>query len=434
MSQQNPRRLGRAKKAAALVPLAALSAAWTVNVLAAGEGTASASSDTSSSASSPAVRLPGGETLPPATVLKDPATVGTPATDLSPSRSESIVASADASGIPAAALAAYQRAATVMDQAAPSCHLDWQLLGAIGRIESDHGRADGNTLTDTGISRPGIFGPVLNGRNGVSLVRDTDGGALDGSSTYDRAVGPMQFLPSTWQNVAVDADGDGKRDPQDINDAALAAGVYLCSGGADLGTVAGQKQAVYRYNHSDSYVTTVLGVARAYRAGDYTAVPNSTMTSDYVFAPLVPTPTKASKPAHHTASQQASSGGSGPATTTSSTAPSTPSTPAAPKPTPTPSNPAAPITKVTKPVEQAAASTAQLVQVCTTALAAKGVKDPASAVPKALQECVQQLTGDTLPEAQKDVTGVVAGLAGLIQSLLGGVTSGVGGLLGGGGQ
>ena len=50
----------------------------------------------------------------------------------------------------------------------------------------------------------------------------------------------MQFIPSTWAVVGVDADGDGERNPQDIDDAALAAAVYLCSGNEDLSTDAGR--------------------------------------------------------------------------------------------------------------------------------------------------------------------------------------------------
>ena len=49
----------------------------------------------------------------------------------------------------------------------------------------------------------------------------------------------MQFIPSTWQVVKVDADGDNKRNPQDIDDAALATAVYLCSGKDNLATRAG---------------------------------------------------------------------------------------------------------------------------------------------------------------------------------------------------
>ena len=69
------------------------------------------------------------------------------------------MSTASASGIPAVALAAYQRAATVIDAADRSCHMPWQLVAAIGRVESDHGRSGGNVLTDQGIAKPGIFGP-----------------------------------------------------------------------------------------------------------------------------------------------------------------------------------------------------------------------------------------------------------------------------------
>ena len=49
-------------------------------------------------------------------------------------------ASESANGIPAAALTAYQRTEAVLAQADPACHLPWELVAAIGRVESDHGR------------------------------------------------------------------------------------------------------------------------------------------------------------------------------------------------------------------------------------------------------------------------------------------------------
>ncbi len=96
----------------------------------------------------------------------------------------------------------------------------------------------------------------------------------------------MQFIPSTWSVVGVDADGDGKRNPQDIDDAALATAVYLCSGDDDLSSTAGQRAAVYRYNHSQSYVDLVLRIAAAYTDGDFTSAPNGTTSAGY----LVPAP------------------------------------------------------------------------------------------------------------------------------------------------
>jgi hypothetical protein len=89
----------------------------------------------------------------------------------------------------------------------------------------------------------------------------------------------MQFIPSTWAIVGVDADNDGQRNPQDVYDAALASAVYLCSGPDDLSTGAGQRSAVFRYNHSQKYVALVLAIEHAYQRGDFSAVPNGTTSS-----------------------------------------------------------------------------------------------------------------------------------------------------------
>src|SRR5687768_15541285 len=117
--------------------------------------------------------------------------------------------------IPATALAAYQRAASVMEQVDESCGLSWTLLAAIGRVESNHGRYAGGHLRADGTTSPKIRGVALDGRGPVAMIRDTDAGLLDGDAVWDRAVGPMQFLPSTWSVVGVDADGDGVRSADD---------------------------------------------------------------------------------------------------------------------------------------------------------------------------------------------------------------------------
>lgn len=98
----------------------------------------------------------------------------------------------------------------------------------------------------------------------MAEIRDTDGGALDGDRVYDRAVGPMQFIPTTWQRWGVDADGDGVANPDDLDDAALAAAGYLCASGGDLTTATGWQSAVLTYNRSDSYVREVLSRADGY--------------------------------------------------------------------------------------------------------------------------------------------------------------------------
>ena len=170
--------------------------------------------------------------------------------------------------IPVRALSAYQRAETVMRSADPSCGITWQLIAAIGKVESNHGRFGGALMTPDGVVHPAILGPRLTGHQQTSRITDTDAGLLDGDTTYDRAVGPMQFIPSTWTVVGVDGDNDGRRDPQDIDDASLATGVYLCSGADDLTTTAGQRAAVHRYNHSESYVDLVLQIMAGYLSAD----------------------------------------------------------------------------------------------------------------------------------------------------------------------
>jgi membrane-bound lytic murein transglycosylase B len=171
-----------------------------------------------------------------------------------------------ADGIPATALLAYRQAAEREQSRTPDCGLSWPLLAAIGRVESDHGRFAGAVLHTDGLSSPPVIGIPLDG-HGTALIRDTDGGRLDGDRTYDRAVGPMQFIPSTWAGYGVDADRDGTANPFDIFDAAAAAADYLCAAGGDLTTLDGQRRAVLAYNHSDAYLATVLSLETVYARG-----------------------------------------------------------------------------------------------------------------------------------------------------------------------
>jgi membrane-bound lytic murein transglycosylase B len=273
------RRLATWQKATALVPLALLSGAWTTSIAVTSSASATTRDDTTTT-------LPDGTSVPDQ-ALEAPASMTRPgsiAPGVPAGAAETVIASASANGIPDAALTAYQRAEQVISSADASCNLSWQLVAAIGRVESDHGRYGGNVLGEDGRSRPGIFGIPLDGSNGTAEIRDSDAGEYDDDAVYDRAVGPMQFIPQTWSVVGVDGDGDGERDPQDIDDAALASAVYLCSGEEDLATYGGQRAAVYRYNHSQEYVGLVISVMNAYLEGDYSSVPNGVATST-VFTP-----------------------------------------------------------------------------------------------------------------------------------------------------
>lgn len=103
---------------------------------------------------------------------------------------------------------------------------DWYVLAAVGQVESGHGQN---------------MGPSSAG-----------------------AMGPMQFLPSTWETSGVDGNGDGAANIMDPRDAIPAAAGYLKEGGAPEDWYA----ALFTYNHADWYVEKVLAVAETYRRLD----------------------------------------------------------------------------------------------------------------------------------------------------------------------
>jgi len=177
----------------------------------------------------------------------------------------SLVETGEQLGIPAIVLDAYQRAERSVAVTHPQCGLKWWILAGIGRIESNHAR--GGKVDANGTTVTPILGPQLSGGPGIAAIRDTDGGRLDGDSAWDRAVGPMQFIPSTWARYGVDGNGDGVANPHNVYDAALAAAHYLCAGGADLRDPAQLAAAIFRYNHSQSYVRAVLSWAQRYASG-----------------------------------------------------------------------------------------------------------------------------------------------------------------------
>jgi membrane-bound lytic murein transglycosylase B len=160
-------------------------------------------------------------------------------------------------------LDSFYRAEQQMAIERPGCGLDWALLAGISRIESLHGTFGTSEVDERADVRPRIIGVPLNGV-GFALITDTDRGAFDGDAVYDRAVGPMQFIPSSWKLFGRDGNGDGLRDPNNYYDAALAAAEHLCRGGADVSATAGRNQAVYGYNQDQSYVAAVIGYAARY--------------------------------------------------------------------------------------------------------------------------------------------------------------------------
>lgn len=172
-----------------------------------------------------------------------------------------------AADIPPRMLTAYKKAVQQVGKHVPKCRgVRWPILAGIAKAESNH--AVGRNITINGDIRPRIYGVLLNGsgQGGNSTVfADTDNGRWDGTSA-ERAVGPFQFLPSTWEGVGKDAGGDKVADPHNADDAALGAAVYLCAGGRDLTKQSQLKAAIFQYNRSQEYVANVLGWVDQYTA------------------------------------------------------------------------------------------------------------------------------------------------------------------------
>ncbi|HEY2793775.1 MAG TPA: murein transglycosylase [Micromonosporaceae bacterium] len=190
-----------------------------------------------------------GAVVAPARLLADPAWVASIATR---------------TGIPARALSAYVEAQLTTTLTTPSCHIGWTMLAGIGGIESNHGRFGGASLESDGLTTQPILGPPLNGTHGNKAIRATAAGVrLDGDAQWDHAVGPMQFLPSTWTKWGVSANG-GVPNPNNIDDASLTAARYLCAAGGNLSTPTGWRNAIGAYNAPQAYAVRVTDLADQY--------------------------------------------------------------------------------------------------------------------------------------------------------------------------
>lgn len=213
--------------------------------------------------------LPGAEEPAPtwAPPAEPPSAANTPSGGVSGAVDPNWVAfTSSKTGIPERALAAYAGAALIKSFSMPECGISWNTLAAIGATESDHGRHGGSSVGDDGVVSPPIYGPPLNGGDGVEHIPDSDGGAIDGDATIDRAAGPFQLIPQTWRNWHTDGNGDGIEDPQNIDDAAMATVNYLCRVSIGIDTEEGWIAAVSGFNSPQSYRDTVATYAVRYAA------------------------------------------------------------------------------------------------------------------------------------------------------------------------
>ncbi len=175
-------------------------------------------------------------------------------------------AATSSSEVPAALLTAYRRAEATMAQEQPACRVPWWVLAGVGKVETNH--ANGGRVDASANALPAIRGPRLDGTIvGTRIVGDTDGGRLDSDALYDRAMGPMQMLPSTWELLARDGNGDNAADPDNVDDATLTAAAFLCSSGQDFATPEGLATGTLYANDRTDWVGNVLAWGSFYRAG-----------------------------------------------------------------------------------------------------------------------------------------------------------------------
>jgi membrane-bound lytic murein transglycosylase B len=155
--------------------------------------------------------------------------------------------------------AGYRHAEQELAITAPRCHLGWPALAAVGRAVSGHAR--GGQVDDRGRTVARLLGPKLSGSVGRRQLPDSDRGRWDGDADRDRAVGPMQIVPSVWRRYSATENAD----PDSVGDAAVTAGRYLCAGDVDLSRPTALRAAIARYSASESFVSSVLAAERDYR-------------------------------------------------------------------------------------------------------------------------------------------------------------------------
>jgi len=170
--------------------------------------------------------------------------------------------------IPAVAHDAYLTASTAAPSVTESCAVDWTILAGIAQIESRHGRIDAeHEVAANGDVVPPIRGRALDGTRGTQTIVDTDAGELDGDAEWDRAMRPLQFIPTTWRELGRDGNSDGIADPDNLYDAALTAVAHLClrepGDYADRGQL---RRALIAYNASGRYADDVLDWIDRYQA------------------------------------------------------------------------------------------------------------------------------------------------------------------------
>lgn len=193
------------------------------------------------------------------------------------------LAGSGAAGIHSVVFSAYLAAEASASTVTAGCAVDWPVIAGIWKVESGHATFGGATVDASGRVTPPIYGPVLDGSvPGTQAIADTDGGVLDGDPAWDRAVGPAQFLPTSWRSYGRDGNRDGTADPHNVYDAALSTVAYLClRTPGDYHQPEHLARALFGYNASAEYVEEVAGWVTYYRSFAYAA---GSVTADGLYA------------------------------------------------------------------------------------------------------------------------------------------------------
>jgi cell wall-associated NlpC family hydrolase len=156
--------------------------------------------------------------------------------------------------LPGAAFSAYRRASSMLQETDGRCEVPAALLAGIGRIMSNHGRAEGSQLQTGGLTSDRLVG--LAG----SPTADVDGGQIDLSPVTDSRVGPLQVLPAQWLEFL--PVGAIESSPDWIFSSAIVTGRVLCSAGKELKSNEGIHRALNAFTKNASLTEAILGSAR----------------------------------------------------------------------------------------------------------------------------------------------------------------------------
>lgn len=174
----------------------------------------------------------------------DPLSQFPPEVTVPPGQPSPVLAAEGPLAVPELVYYAYRAAEMQLQIDTPGCGLPWNLLAAVGRLESGH--ADGG--------RTDVLGTL-------STPKVSPSGEL----------GPLQLPSAVWEQYSADGNADGRTDPQNVFDQFLAAGHWMCAEEANLREPEGRARAVALFDPRPEYLKNVEAWSAAYEKGAATS-------------------------------------------------------------------------------------------------------------------------------------------------------------------